>query len=320
MICPNKNCQIAINGNPKYCPKCATTLGISQSNFSLPSPQTIKRPTNQPNQQDVTTVQMRTLTCTWCTETIKISVLDTLCPQCHNLIEPISDNSIAPRTPPSALVKTMPTSATQFDGVNLTDGIEGRVERVISLQSEPIDREPLKLMIAGLLMFELIGLVLITSFYWLFTIVIVFILAAILRSGLLGFLGGCLMQTIGLPFRILAQLFRPLFDAIMPSRNPINLREVREFRIRSSRDTVESFVVKGNLAPRMLVDNDYVRIQVKIRNGRPFFAGGELKDPGNGQWQLLVLSEARHGTAWLIGFVAFNIFLAFAYIWLGGVR
>lgn len=310
MICPNKDCQIVINGNPKYCPNCATILSTSQTNSALPSQQTIKRP----NQQAVAPVQMRTLTCRWCTETITIPLLDTLCPQCHNLIEPIPDNSDTPETLYSPPVPTIPPSATPFDG------IEGRVERVISLQSEPVDREPLQRMIAMLLMFELIGLILITSFYWLFAVAIVLILAAILRSSLLGFLGGCLMQTIGLPFRILAQLFRPLLDAIMPNRNPTNLREVREFRVRSNRDTTESFVIKGNLAPRMLIESDYVRIQAKVKHGRPFFVRGELQDPGNGQWQLLVLSEAQHGIAWLIGFVLFNIFLAFAYIWLGGVR
>jgi uncharacterized membrane protein YphA (DoxX/SURF4 family) len=118
-----------------------------------------------------------------------------------------------------------------------------------------------------------------------------------------------LVRLCVMPLKITLNISRYIFLQVAgifkPATDPNNAREVREYTIDSPHNCINTFWVKGNIAPQNPKKGDEVRIWVKRRSdGRYFFQKGELTDGTTGDCKRLQISEPPLGIYWLVSFLA----------------
>ena len=186
----------------------------------------------------------------------------------------------------------------------------------ILLDKEPRDINPLRIAIATILLMELGGILLFISFWGLFLVLLLLLVAFFVRTTGLFLVSGCIGNIFFLPFTIIGRIANLLFGDVL-SNNSSNLQSVKEYILDLEEGTVSTFVVKGNLSPRTLRRGDRVKVWTRSRNGRAFFRKGYLFEQNI--WKPLRNSESSYSSYFLIGiFILFNLLILYAYFqWQG---
>lgn len=272
MYCPN--CQTKIPVQVRQCPVCGYALSTTM--------------TVHPSS---TTVSPH-LACPTCKSTIPANSQN--CPVCGS-ITLVPNSTIQTIQPPS----------------NYLEGVILGAPR--SLTDEPRDVDWIQAIAVSTIVIE-VGIIALSISLQMVTIAFMILVMAIFFSFLAPFLGtlgtGCLSSAL-IPFRLLGLLWQPLLTAFDPGRDPRNMRQVQEYRVRPYTNSTNSdvFIVKGLLSPRSLRDGDEVRIWIRERAGRPFFSQGEVRDPYSGNWIPLRIVERHTGIYWLIGAVILTLYI-----------
>lgn len=314
MIC--SRCQSPVRTTDEKCGVCGNSVRRISSTV----------PTNiEPEAVSINTMpsDWQALTCPSCQSPIDTSTVGQYCPVCSTPIASGTAGLQSQRAGDERYQQNVSSVDRLRDGGMMVEPHLTQVHRFSNyghgtivgeptqLQDEPRDADTLQVLISLLLLVELAVVMAAVSMSVL--IVGIGIVVLIFALGMRGgwFAMGCMTSVLRPLMTAATVAMRTLFGGISPRLNPANIRHVREYRLDLVEGDQNTFVVKGNTAPRTLRSGDSVQIWTTQRHGRPYLQRGFLEESG-----LLVpvrVSEPSSGMYWLIGFVVINLVLAFIY-------
>ena len=314
MIC--SRCQSPVRITDEKCGVCGHTVRqISPSTPTSIEPQAVSANT--------TPSPWQVLTCPSCQSPIDTRTVGQYCPVCSTPIAPGAVGLQSPRSRNELQQQNVLSVDRLRDGGTMVESDLTQAHRFSNyghgtivgeptqLQDEPRDADTLQVLISLLLLVELIVVMAAVSMSALIVgiVIVVLIFALGMRGGWSAM--GCMTSVLRPLMTAATVAMRTLFGGISPRLNPANIRHVREYRLDLVEGDQNTFVVKGNTAPRTLRSGDSVQVWTTQRHGRPYLQRGILDEGGS--LVPIRVSEPSSGMYWLIGFVAINLVLALIY-------